>query len=234
MKLILLSGMDGTGLLFANFVQKLEYEYSIVSYDSNKKQSYDELIKVVSKKIKPENSYIIIAESFSGFIAYELLKKHKNIISVIFVASFISSPNRLLWFFKKYVPSSLIPLNPPRFFSKLLLGKMATTQVIRDFQEVLSKVKKVVFAFRIKEMAHIVVDSQKINIRCSYLRPRNDILVSSNCVKIIKDKCQDFRMYNIAGSHFVLQVNPSESAKIINKEIEYILFTTKENVFSVF
>jgi hypothetical protein len=185
MKLILLPGMDGTGLLFANFVQKLEYEYSIISYDSNKKQSYDELIEVVSERINPENLYIIIAESFSGFIAYELLKKHKNIISVIFVASFISSPNRLLWFFKKYLPSFLIPVNLPNFFSKLLLGKMATTRIIRDFQEVLSKVKKDVFAFRIKEMAHIIVDSQKINMRCSYLRPIQDTLISSNCVKII-------------------------------------------------
>jgi hypothetical protein len=30
-------------------------------------------------------------------------------------------------------------------------------------------------------------------------------------------------VYNIAGSHFILQVNPNESAKVINKEIESIL-----------
>ena len=133
-----------------------------------------------------------------------------------------STSKKALKLIKKYLPSWIIPVNIPKFATKLLLGSMATTKAINDFQQVLRNVSKTVLVHRIKEMANIHLKLQKTNIRCSYLQPKDDILVSKNCARIIEQYCGEFSIYEVKGSHFVLQVNASESAKIINREIKLI------------
>ena len=93
MKVILLPGLDGTGLLFKPFIEALpkNIETLVISYPKIKIQNYGELVSYVIAQL-PEEDYILVGESFSGNIAYQIaLSNPKHLKSIIFVASFLSN-----------------------------------------------------------------------------------------------------------------------------------------------
>ena len=104
MKLVLLPGMDGTGLMFRPFIDAA-YNHSIdvISYPNDTSQKYTELIGFVKDRLPSEVEFIIIAESFSGPIAYALMKEViPNLKAVIFVASFLENPRPILFSLIKF------------------------------------------------------------------------------------------------------------------------------------
>ena len=107
MKLVLLPGLDGTGKLFAPLLEALPSSIKIqtVTYDLNKEQSYSELIKYV-KSTLPQEEFVLLAESFSGPIAYQIaLSQPKQLKALILVATFLENPRPLLL---KFIPNSNI------------------------------------------------------------------------------------------------------------------------------
>ena len=100
MKLILLPGMDGTGELFKPLLATLPKDISecsqVIPLPSGS-LSYRQYAEHIAAMIE-EPDVIVVAESFSGRIAYELLNLNEvgiNIRAIIFVASFIGRPSRL-------------------------------------------------------------------------------------------------------------------------------------------
>ena len=113
MQIILLPGMDGTGILFRPFLQELadnisdEIAVQVISYPCDQKLSYGELIDYVRSRLPGEEEVILVAESFSGPIGYALAAEQPNMIrAIIFVATFLSPPKGLLWM----MPPSLMAL----------------------------------------------------------------------------------------------------------------------------
>jgi pimeloyl-ACP methyl ester carboxylesterase len=70
MKLVLLPGMDGTGDLFAPFIEALgdDIKVDVVRYPHEGGQSYAEFTARVLPSL-PSEPYVLLAESFSGPIA---------------------------------------------------------------------------------------------------------------------------------------------------------------------
>ena len=92
MKLILLPGLDGTGLLFKHLQKVLPdfYEPEVIAYSITQKQTYPELIEQVKTQL-PTEPFLLLAESFSGPIAYRLsLDTSIPIKKLILVATFLS------------------------------------------------------------------------------------------------------------------------------------------------
>ena len=79
-KLVLLPGMDGTGIMFEPLRALLPDDYAIqlMSYPAQKKLSYQELTAYVERKLPKNESFVLLAESFSGPIAYEIAKNFRN------------------------------------------------------------------------------------------------------------------------------------------------------------
>lgn len=110
MKPILLSGLDGTGRLFAPFVASFpkNIETQIIAYPTDKVLSYEALIAFVVARLPKEEKFVLLTESFSGYIAYRIaLQRPKNLKSLIFVATFLENPRPLL--------SKFLPIIPMRF-----------------------------------------------------------------------------------------------------------------------
>ena len=127
MKIILLPGLDGTGLLFKPFLELLPSQLDVitVAYPTNQKLGYGELTKLVLKQL-PDDDFIIVAESFSGYIAYKIgLHKPPRLKKIIFVASFLQNPKpKLLNFFNLLPIQLLLKISIPKVFIKrYLLGK---------------------------------------------------------------------------------------------------------------
>ena len=95
--LVLMPGLDGTGLLFERFASALppDIQTRIIKYPQHAAR-LDEYAAVVAEAL-PTGRVVLLAESFSGIVALDLLRNHQvSVESVIFVASFGSTPHRFL------------------------------------------------------------------------------------------------------------------------------------------
>ena len=74
MKLVLLPGLDGTGLLFDPLLRILPSHFSsiVISYPPDEPLGYAELVPYVKSRIPANEDFVIVAESFSGPLAVEI------------------------------------------------------------------------------------------------------------------------------------------------------------------
>lgn len=110
-------------------------EIQVISYPHDKKLGYQELISLVIKQL-PKEEFILLAESFSGYVAYSIaLQKPRNLKSVIFVATFLENPRAIL---SKFLPivrmQFILSLPMPSFVAKrLLLGRKSNmVELLKD------------------------------------------------------------------------------------------------------
>lgn len=81
MKVVLLPGLDGTGILFKPLTDVLskDIDYLVISYPADRNLNYQELVEYVMGQL-PKEDFILVGESFSGPIAYQIaLRKPKTI-----------------------------------------------------------------------------------------------------------------------------------------------------------
>ncbi len=139
--LILLPGLDGTGILFNNLVGQLEEKFQIVriSYPPNAGHSIDDLAEIVSRKIEGLQNTLILAESFSGLVALTLLEKLPIYPKgVIFGMCFVSPPFRAILRLGSKLQVRRIPWEyiPDVLYRKFCLGNSATRKQVKDLQQV--------------------------------------------------------------------------------------------------
>lgn len=226
MIIVLLPGMDGTGLLFKPLLKYLPKSIKtlVISYPDTQCLSYDELTQYVAN-VLPKEDYILLAESFSGYIAYQIAKqKPKYLKSIIFVASFLKPPRPYLLWFLKLIPVSLLLSGhiPTLLIRKFLLGNNASDELINLFRMVMVKVPNKVLAYRLREINNMLPVAGNINCRAVYVQANNDYLVQKNsfshfrylfpCIKLIKNN----------GAHFIVQSHPKVIANIIQNEMNSI------------
>lgn len=122
MKVVLIPGLDGTGSLFKPFIETAPAELDVVSVPllQNSEAGYEDQAKHVIDRISNE-PIVLVAESYSGMVAYSMLEMGcSNIRHIIFAASFISVPSRLA-LVAKHVPVSVLK---SRFSPKSIVGKL--------------------------------------------------------------------------------------------------------------
>lgn len=228
MKVVLLPGLDGTGILFQPLLEVFpkELDIEVISYPSNRKLSYEQLIALVIGELPEE--FILVGESFSGYIAYQVaLRKPKNLKSVIFVASFLENPKPYLLGLSRWLPTSFILSAPiPNIIVRnVLLGSTVSHDVVDLFQLAMRKVSSDVLSFRLEGIRKIPDNDQTCEIRVVYLQADDDNLVPKNCVEKFRELFANIDVIQMKGTHFLLQVNPLTCAKIIEKEASYRIKT---------
>ena len=74
MRLLLLPGMDGTGLLFEPLVKALPPSLTarVVAYPPDQLLGYNELLQLVQKSAEEGGDFVVVGESFSGPLALML------------------------------------------------------------------------------------------------------------------------------------------------------------------
>lgn len=224
MKIVLLPGLDGTGILFQPFIEALpdDIETLIISYPADLKLSYDDLVEYVISQL-PEDNYILVGESFSGPIAYQLtLRIPENIKSVVFVATFLNNPRPFLLKLTRFIPTRLIFAMPNFLIKLFLLGWNINRRIIRLFKQSIQQVSPDVLSFRLQEIARLPENHNTSKIRASYIQAENDKLVPKNCVKAFKISFNNISIFEVKGPHFILQADPDACAEIVADEICHI------------
>jgi pimeloyl-ACP methyl ester carboxylesterase len=223
MQIVLLPGMDGTGILFEPLLKELpnDIKVQVINYLCGKKQNYSQLIEYVKEKLPKEKAFVLVAESFSGPIGYAIASSPPdNLKSVVFVSTFISPPNATLWLVSK-LPLALflkipIPLPIIKWF---MLGKNIESHIISLFRKSLKMVKTGILAHRIKEMAKLRGGGKRIGVKCVYIAAKNDKLISYRHVEEFRILAPNIEVVEIAGPHFIMQAKPKESAQVLKNLI---------------
>jgi len=226
MKVILLPGLDGTGLLFTPFKEVLgsSIDASVVSYPSDRFLGYEELADFVIEQL-PEEDFILIGESFSGPVAYKIaLRKPENLKAVIFVATFLHNPskfflNPITIFLLKYL--LLLPL-PTLLIKFFFVGKEASNQLLHLFKLTVPKVSTATMFFRLQEIYRLPKKIQTCGINATYIQASNDHLVPKSCLDAFCNAFIDLDVYRVKGPHLIMQSNPLICAEILADKIRLI------------
>ncbi len=220
--LVMLPGLDGTGLLFSYFIDQFQDRSRIivVEYPRDELLDYDQLADVVHSQLPKSGQFILIAESFAGPIAARLID-HPQLSAIIFCASFLTSPQPLLLEVMTPMPLSLLVHLPlPSFPLRLAcFGFTCPEAVLDSFRATIQLVKPEVIEYRLQLLLN-VDDLWRIRtspVPLGYLKASDDRLVPASNQVEIKQTFHPLITREIAGPHFLLQVVPDVAKTAILK-----------------
>jgi pimeloyl-ACP methyl ester carboxylesterase len=220
--LILLPGLDGTGLLFEPFIQALgkQTRVRLVGYPRDKPLQYQELKSYVKSLLPDNEQYVLLAESFAGPIAIQLAAEgNSQLRGLILCCTFACSPRAGLAWTGPLL--NLIPFHwiPTPAISHFLLGKFTTAALRAAIAGAVAQVVPEVVRTRIRAVLEVDVSPQlaRIRVPCLYLRATDDRLVPASASAHIRSRLPTTRIRVINGPHCLLQAAPSEAAQAVNE-----------------
>jgi len=217
LKLVLLPGMDGTGELFEEFLSYHDDEYLVISLPQKGPQDYSSLAQSLENQL-PKEDYILLAESFSGGIVPELLKQDlTNMKGVIFVASFLSCPNRYLLPIAKVLPIKALASAPLSQIGHkfLLLGQGASKALLSKFIKVTKSIPDHILKSRLAVMNLQKLPLATFDVPTVYIQALSDRLISPRKSRELGNVFKNIEYIEIDGPHFLLQAKPKESSQAV-------------------
>ena len=212
MKLLLLPGMDGTGLLFRRLIRALPtgIEPIVHAYDSQRCADYEALFATLPVIDEP---HAILGESFSGPLAIRRTAEDKNVRALILTASFERAPRpALAWLAKLSRPVFQRP--PPRAVVRhVLIGPYATEELVDEVHTAIAQVHGDVLANRLTQIVNVDVTRQLAGVRCPlfYMQGAHDRLVPRSCGERITQG-EHRTLSTLDAGHLLLQSQPEVSA----------------------
>ncbi|MFD2205965.1 alpha/beta fold hydrolase [Kiloniella antarctica] len=220
MKIVLLPGLDGMGDMFAPFLSVLDgFETQIIALPNTGKQDYETLTSYVMSQL-PDEAFILVAESFSGPIAAQIsAKSPPHLKGIVFVASFLSSPNRALLFLAKLLPLNLLARLPlSRFVLRFLfLGSVAGDDLMDLFQSTVKKLSPKLMKARLETLQSLDFECFSSELPVVYILPSSDKLVPQFKSEQFKVCYKNVEIKIVEGPHFLLQAKPVEGAYIVTE-----------------
>jgi pimeloyl-[acyl-carrier protein] methyl ester esterase len=228
-KLVLLPGLDGTGELFADFIESLPhiYQVTIVRYPAASFLNYAQLIVLVQAATQSSDPFVLIAESFSTPLAVQFAAtRPANLKGLILSTGFVTSPVRGL---QRFIAPIVMPLlfraGLPKFAARyFLVGPRASESRVAKLISVISSVRPNVLSDRLREVLHCDVrhDLGKVTAPILYLQAEQDRLIPARCLEeVLRDKPQ-IEVARIPGPHLLLQSEPHRAAELVAKFIDQL------------
>ena len=220
-KLVVLPGMDGTGLLLNPFIESLgrRVDAQLFDYPTHVIQSYEEIISNVEAVLPSTGEdFAILAESFAGPIALWLAQKDiPGLRGLILVVTFAATPRHLLLQLTRVLPMERLlglPI-PCAFARRLMLGIKPPSGTLDRLCEVMHMVSPKVLASRLDEMRRMRPPEKVIDLPALYLQATKDYLLPDNAVDDIKTLVPRIEIRRVEGPHLVLDTQPKKCARLV-------------------
>lgn len=217
--IVMLPGLDGTGRLLEEFSGHLEMDFrvTILDYPGDAVLGYEALLAQIRGRL-PEDTFILLGESFSGPLALLLAgERPLQIRQVILAASFarLDLPlKRVLERLVLPIPHAAIPLP---LIAGLLLGKDAPASLRLRLRTALDQVAPRVLAHRLREALRVDLLATQLTVTqpLLFLRASADRLMPRATADGVARIASDFTLREIAAPHFLLQSAPQACAREI-------------------
>ena len=219
-RLVILPGMDGTGVLLERFVGELSrrFDVEVISYPPDAALGYDALVQLVRAALPTTGPFVLIAESFSGPIAIRLAaERPPMLVALVLVATFATAPIPFASYFKpmlRFIDFARLCATP---LAKIVLGSDAT----RDQQLALSSALKAVgnAVLRARARAALGVDARdaaaRVEVPVLRLVARNDLVVSRTVSAALAAALRGSKEHRVHGPHFLLELQPTAAADAV-------------------
>lgn len=221
-------GLDGTGISFEPLAALLPptVAATVITYP-NEKQSFEEVVRCAAAQFPADEDILVIAESFSGPVAIELIASGQvKAKGLVLVATFATSPRKLLPLFCRLPLGVLFSFPAPELFLRVLLGK---GESMRNLKPIWRRIKAAVYArvlahrLRLVRAVDVTRSLSKLNIPTCYIQAENDAAVPSTAMSPIAEAVPSLLVKKIQGPHFILQAQPAQSLAIIQEFNELIV-----------
>jgi pimeloyl-ACP methyl ester carboxylesterase len=214
--LVLLPGLDGTGIMLEPFAEQLpaEWEPVIVRYPPDRCLGYDELVPRVRSLLPAGRPFLLVGESFGGPLAIRLAaEKPAGLCGLVLCATFATSSAPWLppFCYGLVRPSTVFAWQVAGRFAQRLRG-MCPKEVRRLFNRVRHQVSIDVLAHRVRETVAVNVteELQQIAVPMLYLVAERDHVVPHRCLKQILHCRPDVEVCTIDAAHWILQTHAAE------------------------
>jgi len=219
--LVLLPGMDGTGMLFDGLIEALgpAHDARVIAYPADTPLGYDALESLVRRQLPSDVPFFLLAESFSGPIGIAIAADPPpNLQGLILCCTFAGSPLPALDWLGTGAVETLFRLTPEAIIAEILMGGFSTPSLRAALKRTLAAVKPRVLAQR--ATAALAVDRtvalRRITLPVLDLRAAHDRVVPAAAGHLIKACLPHARVRTLHAPHFLLQAQPAEAARAID------------------
>jgi pimeloyl-[acyl-carrier protein] methyl ester esterase len=220
--LVLLPGLDGTGIFFAPLLRHLPswVEPVIIDYPVSGNNDYKNLLPLVMSRIEKMESFVILGWSFGGPLALMVASRFPSRVSgIILCGSFVTSPYPMLTRFRFAVSAPLIATLRALRRTRLLIPGYASSELRQAKAKTWRKVNATVLASRAR--AALKVDVRALLNECRsqilYIASTHDEVISRTSLDEIMDIAPQTQVVQIEGPHLAIFTNPLQSALCIEK-----------------
>ncbi len=222
MKLLLLPGLDGTGTLFDNFIDCLPKDLPAVAiaYPLSL-ETFDDCARFVNQRIADtDESVVLVAESFSGPMAVEILRKpHANLKGVVLVATFVQAPSPRMLALARRTPSWLIRACAGLAVDWFCLNGNNDEIAALRIKDIVQSLPPGLIKARLKIIQSLPADLPKVlaaaTLPLMFIEPRRDRLLAKKYFAQIEQLVSKGSVAAIDGPHFLIQSRPRQCADAI-------------------
>jgi pimeloyl-[acyl-carrier protein] methyl ester esterase len=214
--LVLLPGMDGTGIFFEDFaaIAQPEFDPIIVRYPDDPSRGYAGLEPVARAALPRDQPFLILGESFSGPIAISIAASSPpGLAGLILCVTFACNPHPLL----PLTTAILKPFPPVRLPSFIqhrnLFGKYDSPRLRAKLRGVRAVVSQKTLKARLEAVASVDVSERlrRVRVPTLDLRARDDRVVSRASGDHIRKVLPQVEIAELDAPHLMLQTVPHES-----------------------
>lgn len=227
--LLLLPGLDGTGKLFARFVESLPATIGprVIHLPAERPRGYADLVASIRPHLPVGRSFALLAESFSGPIALHLAAEQPDgLVAVVLIASFHRRPVAP-WLAALRAFAGLAFQRPPPSWAirRFLVGSDAPAELIAEIQSAVAEVPRPVLAARVR--AALRVDATGALLECRvpilHVSGSHDRLLRRSMVRELRRHHPALEHWALAAPHMVLQRQPLEAARIVSEFLARVM-----------
>ena len=223
--LVLLPGMDGTGVMFEPFVQAaVGFETKVVRYPTAL-TSYPACVHFARTLLPRDRPFLLLGESFSGPVAIALAaERPEGLLGLVLCSTFARNPRPgLAWAapLLRALPPLRLPLSLLR---RLLLGGRVSGPLSDLVQTMLPQVPSLTLKQRL--LAVVAVDHTPllapIQVPVLALCASQDRLVPPEATTWIRDHLPSLDIATLQGPHWILQTRPEASVQVLTDFLKRI------------
>lgn len=214
--LVLLPGLDGTGLMFQPLLALLppSWRTVVVSYPADPDVGYDGLTELAERALPPQGRLVVLGESFSGPIAMRLAAAQPQRVQALVVCcSFVRNPRPALARLDALL--DWLPARAPsRLAEAALLGSGASADVRGLLAQALARVPADVMRARLRMVMRVDASLalSAMTAPVLYLQAAQDRLVPAAAARDIQRLQPRTVVHSLPGPHGLLQAQPEASA----------------------
>lgn len=222
--IVLLPGLDGTGMLFQPLVERLQgtYQSLVHPYSPSEVEDLDTLATQAAAAINAHAHPTVVAESFSSLVLLTMLAAGLiQPASIVLVCGFTSCPRPLLGSLARPFPFEKVPrsLFWGAAATRTLLGTTKGREV-ELFRQAIASVRPEVLAHRIKTVISSQIELDPVQTPTLYLQARDDWIVPHSALNGVQQTFASLSTVQIPGPHLLAQTRPQEVADAIKSFLD--------------